>query len=69
MDLRRQPLEGSDPARETFGELAQVVGQQALTLAFQNVFLIMASVFVIALAIVPFCKTVILSDAPPPPAH
>jgi DHA2 family multidrug resistance protein len=51
------------------GELAQVVGQQALTLAFQNVFLIMASIFVIALVIVPFCKTVILSDAPAPPAH
>jgi len=50
-------------------ELAQVVGAQALTLAFQDVFLIMGGIFVIALVFVPFAKTVILSDAPPLSEH
>ncbi len=47
------------------GELTQFVTQQALTQAFQDVFFLMAMMFVAALAIVPFCKTEILSDAPP----
>jgi DHA2 family multidrug resistance protein len=46
------------------GELAQAVGAQALTLAFRDVFLIMAAMFVIALVLVPFAKTAILSDTP-----
>ncbi len=46
------------------GELMQAVGAQALTLAFRDVFLIMAAMFVIALVLVPFAKTAILSDTP-----
>jgi DHA2 family multidrug resistance protein len=43
-------------------ELGQFIGRQALSLAFEDVFLLMAVLFVVALVIVPFCKTVILSD-------
>jgi DHA2 family multidrug resistance protein len=50
-------------------ELMQAVGGQALTLAFRDVFLIMGGVFVAALVLVPFAKTVILSDAPPASEH
>lgn len=46
------------------GQFAQLVFREALTLAFQDVFTLMA-----ALLIVPFCKTPKLSDEPPPPAH
>ena len=51
------------------GELAQVAAQQALTLAFADVFYLIAAVFAVALAIVPFCKTVILSDNASVEAH
>jgi DHA2 family multidrug resistance protein len=51
------------------GELMQAVGAQALTLSFRDVFLIMGAIFVIALVLVPFAKTVILSDAPPVSEH
>ena len=44
------------------GELAQLVSQQALTLAFSDVFTLMAGMFIIALAIVPFCKVPPLTD-------
>jgi MFS transporter, DHA2 family, multidrug resistance protein len=47
------------------GELTQFVTQQALTLAFNDVFLLMAAIFVAALLIVPFAKTAILGDGPP----
>ena len=40
--------------------------QQSLTLAFEDVFLIMAGLFVAALLIVPFAKTAILRDGEPP---
>lgn len=58
-----------DPARAQSileGKVAQLVGQQALTLAFQDVFFLMSIMFVAALVIVPFCKTVILSDKAKP---
>jgi DHA2 family multidrug resistance protein len=61
-----------DPAhaRQMFeGQLAQLVSREALTLAFQDVFTLMAGIFIAALLIVPFCKTPKLSDEPPPPAH
>lgn len=45
--------------------MAQVVGREALTIAFQDVFHLMAMIFVAALIIVPFCKAPRLSDAPP----
>jgi DHA2 family multidrug resistance protein len=57
-----------DPAHARLlidGELGQFVTQQALSLAFQDVFYLMAALFVAALAIVPFCKTEILGQAPP----
>jgi DHA2 family multidrug resistance protein len=47
------------------GELTQLVAQQALTLAFSDVFTLMAAMFVMALAIVPFCKVPPLTDAQP----
>lgn len=46
------------------GELTNYVTQQSLTMAFEDVFLLIAGLFVVALAIVPFCKTPPLSDAP-----
>ena len=51
------------------GELAQIATQQALTLAFSDVFYLIAAVFAVALVIVPFCKTVILSDNASVEAH
>jgi DHA2 family multidrug resistance protein len=47
-------------------EVAQFVTQQAMTLAFDDIFLVMAGVFCVALVLVPFCKTMILSDGPVP---
>jgi MFS transporter, DHA2 family, multidrug resistance protein len=47
------------------GELTQYVTQQSLTLAFEDVFLIMTGLFVATLLIVPFAKTAILRDDEP----
>jgi DHA2 family multidrug resistance protein len=52
------------------GELAKVVGREALTLAFNDVFRVMAGLFVLALVMAPFCKPPPLAGAKPPPdAH
>jgi DHA2 family multidrug resistance protein len=51
------------------GELAQFVTQQSLSQAFQDVFFLIALLFAAALFIVPFCRTVLFSDAPPAEAH
>jgi len=51
------------------GALAQTVGLQALTLAFRDVFLVMAAIFVAALVLVPFARTMILRDAAPVAEH
>jgi len=52
------------------GELAQLVTQQALTLAFRDVFYLMAGLFALGMILIPFAKTAILSDdAPPLEAH
>ncbi len=48
------------------GEITQFVTRQALTLAFEDVYLLMTGVFLTALLIVPFCKTAVFSDAPVP---
>ena len=48
------------------GEITQYVTQQATALAFDDVFLLMAGLFVAALVLVPFCKTAILADQPVP---
>ena len=51
------------------GEIGQYVTQQALTQAFQNVFLLIAVLFAAMLAVVPLCRTAIFSDAAPVEAH
>jgi len=52
------------------GELAKVVGREALTLAFNDVFRVMAGLFLLALVMAPFCKPPPLAGAKPPPdAH
>jgi MFS transporter, DHA2 family, multidrug resistance protein len=52
------------------GEITQYVTAEALTQAFQDVFYLLAALFVVALVIVPFAKVPPLSnDAPPPDAH
>jgi MFS transporter, DHA2 family, multidrug resistance protein len=51
------------------GGLAQFVTLQATAQAFQDVFFLMTALFVAALVLIPFCKTVILSDAAPVEAH
>jgi DHA2 family multidrug resistance protein len=47
------------------GELARLVGRDALTLAFNDVFRLMSWIFLAALVMVPFCKPP-AADAPPP---
>ena len=42
---------------------------QALTQAFQDVFFLISALFAAALLIVPFCKTIILTDSAPIEAH
>lgn len=49
------------------GELAKVVGREALTLAFNDVFRVMAMLFAVALVLAPFCKPPPLTGAAPSP--
>jgi DHA2 family multidrug resistance protein len=51
------------------GAIGQFVTQQALTQAFQDVFLLIAGLFAAMLVIVPLCRTAIFSDAAPVEAH
>jgi MFS transporter, DHA2 family, multidrug resistance protein len=51
------------------GELARVATRDALTLGFDDVFRLMAWMFLAALAIVPFCRPGAPAAAPPPDAH
>jgi DHA2 family multidrug resistance protein len=51
------------------GELAKVVGRSALTSAFDEVFRLMAWLFLAALIMVPFCRPAPQTAAPPPDAH
>ncbi len=46
------------------GELTQFVTRESLTLAFEDVYLLMGGLFVAGLILVPFCKTAALNDAP-----
>jgi DHA2 family multidrug resistance protein len=50
-------------------EFARIVGRQALTLAFDEVFRTMAWMFLIALILVPFCKPPPVSAPKSPDAH
>jgi DHA2 family multidrug resistance protein len=62
----------SDPALALHmaqGELAGLVGRYALTSAFEEVFRLMAWLFLAALVMVPFCRPVPTGAAPPVDAH
>jgi DHA2 family multidrug resistance protein len=71
--VQRLGSHGADAAHAQLvmsGELAQFITQQSLAQAFQDVFFLLAGLFVIALAIVPFAKVPPLDDtAPPVEAH
>lgn len=51
------------------GELAKVASREALTLAFNDVFRVMAGLFILALVMAPFCKPPPLAARPPPNTH
>jgi DHA2 family multidrug resistance protein len=51
------------------GQLARLVGRYALTSAFDEVFRLMAWLFLAALIMVPFCRPAPQTAAPPPDAH
>lgn len=57
------PARASELARAT---LARMVGHEALAMGFDDVFRVMAWMFIAALVLVPFCKLV-PGAAPPPP--
>jgi DHA2 family multidrug resistance protein len=66
-DLTPDPAQAMQLAR---GELAALVGRQALTSAFNEVFQLMAWIFLAALIMVPFCRPAPQgAAAPPPDAH
>jgi DHA2 family multidrug resistance protein len=66
-DLTPDPAQAMQLAR---GEVAALVGRQALTSAFNEVFQLMAWIFLVALILVPFCRPAKQSAAAPPPdAH
>jgi len=71
--LNRLTSHGADAAHAQqilAGEMTQYVSLQALSLAFQDAFYLLAGLFVAALVIVPFAKVPPLSnDAPPLDAH
>jgi DHA2 family multidrug resistance protein len=51
------------------GEFARLVGRYALTAAFDEVFRLMAWLFIAALVLVPFCRPAPAGATPPPDAH
>ncbi len=51
------------------GEMAQLVGRYALTLAFNDVFRLMSWIFIAALVMVPFCRPPAVDAPPPADAH
>jgi len=61
-----------DPAQALLmaqGLMSRIVGREALTLAFDDVFRLMAYLFLAALVMVPFCRPPRVGAAPPPDAH
>jgi DHA2 family multidrug resistance protein len=61
-----------DPAHALLmaqGLMSRIVGREALTLAFDDVFRLMAYLFLAALVMVPFCRPPRVGTAPPPDAH
>jgi DHA2 family multidrug resistance protein len=71
--VSRLMAHGADAAHAQLimaGEITQFVTRQALSQAFQDVFFLLAALFVLALAIVPFAKALPVGEnAPPPDAH
>jgi DHA2 family multidrug resistance protein len=61
--------DASQALLEARGEFARFVGRYALTFAFEEVFRLMAWLFLAALVLVPFCKAPPVGSAPPPDAH
>jgi DHA2 family multidrug resistance protein len=60
---------GADSAHAVLvaqGELARLVGREALTLSFNDVFRLMSWLFVAALVMVPFCRPMLLTAAAQP---
>jgi DHA2 family multidrug resistance protein len=51
------------------GEFARTVTRYAQTLAFNEVFRMMAWMFLAALVLVPFCRPAPNPQTPPPDAH
>jgi DHA2 family multidrug resistance protein len=63
---------GGDPAQALLtaqGELGRLVGRYALTLAFDDVFRLMAWIFLAALVMVPLCRPAAADAAPPVDGH
>ncbi|QUD90489.1 DHA2 family efflux MFS transporter permease subunit [Phenylobacterium montanum] len=63
---------GGDPGQALLGargEFARLVGRQALTLAFNDVFRLMAWIFLAALVMVPLCKAPPVNAPPPADGH
>jgi DHA2 family multidrug resistance protein len=61
-----------DPAQALLmaqGLMSRIVGREALTLAFDDVFRLMAYLFLAALVMVPFCRPPRVGAEPPPDAH
>ena len=61
-----------DPAQALLmaqGLMSRIVGREALTLAFDDVFRLMAYLFLAALVMVPFCRPPRVGAAPAPDAH
>jgi DHA2 family multidrug resistance protein len=61
--------DASQALLEAQGELARLVGRYSLTFAFEEVFRLMAWLFLAALILVPFCKAPPAEAAPPADAH
>jgi DHA2 family multidrug resistance protein len=70
--VQRLSAAGADAAHArqlVSGEMTQFITQQALSLAFQDVFFLLAGLFVVALAIVPFAKAAAPTNEPTADAH
>ena len=70
--LGRVMAHGADMAHAQLvlsAEVTRVVTQQALGLAFQDVFWLLSALFVVALALVPFAKALPTTAVPSPDAH
>jgi len=67
--LQSLALDSAQALHLAQAEFARVAARHSLTLAFDEVFRLMAWMFVVALVMVPFCKSPKLTAAPPADAH